>query len=320
MSTPSPGSARNPRIVVVGSINMDLVVRSSRLPVPGETLFGRSFSQIPGGKGANQAVAAARLGADVSMVGRIGSDGFGQTLLAGLVSEGINVKHVLNSRDSISGLAVINVDDNGQNCITVIPGANGSITSDDVLDAEAVVADSDVLLLQFEIPLTAVSQAVSLARKHGVRIVLDPAPAQLDLPHELLSADVLCPNEIEAELLTGLTITSIDGALAACEQLRERGAMLSIVTLGGKGAVFCDHDHKASHVPPYVVDAVDTTAAGDAFAGALSVALAEGRSAIDAIRFASAGGALAATRHGAQPAMPRRDEIERLMEQPAHGR
>lgn len=319
MSIASPERARNSRIVVVGSINMDLVVRSSRLPVPGETLIGQSLSQFPGGKGANQAVAAARLGADVSMVGRIGSDGFGQTLLAGLGSEGIDVSHVLKSTDVSSGLAVISVDDNGQNCITVIPGANGLLTPDDVLSAESVIAAADVLLLQLEIPLTAALQAASLARKHGVRIVLDPAPARLDLPTELLSANVLCPNEIEAEILTGLTITSIDDALAACERLQEGGAALSIVTLGSKGVVFCDRDQEACLVPPCAIDAVDTTAAGDAFAGAISVALAEGRSAIDAIRFASAGGALTATRHGAQQAMPRRDEIGRLMEQTAHG-
>lgn len=318
MSPVTPASDRNPRIVVVGSINMDLVVRSSRLPVPGETLIGRSLSQMPGGKGANQAVAAARLGAEVSIVGRIGTDAFGQTLLAGLVDEGINVAHVLKSADVSSGLAVISVDDNGENCITVIPGANGRMTPNDVVDAEEAVANSDILLLQLEIPLTAVLQAFSLARKHKVRIVLDPAPAQLDLTNDLLSADVLCPNEIEAEILTGLTITSIDDALAACERLRERGATLSIVTLGSRGVVFCDRDHNACLVPPCAVDAVDTTAAGDAFAGALSVALAEGRSAMDAIRFASAGGALAATRQGAQPAMPRRDEVERFMIQQAH--
>ncbi len=298
---------------MVGSVNMDLVVRCSRFPAPGETLIGQSLRQIPGGKGANQAVAAARLGADVALVGRVGSDGFGQTLLAGLVSESINVEHVLISPEVSSGLAVISVDDCGQNCITVVPGANGCVTAADVVAAETVIADSDAVLIQFEIPGPAVVQTMELARKYSVRIVLDPAPARSDVTDELLQADVLCPNETEAELLTGLKIESIDDALAACERLRDRGARLSIVTLGSNGVVFCDGEQKARFVPPFSVNAVDTTAAGDAFAAALSVALADGRSPSDAIRFASAAGALATTRHGAQPAMPRRDDVERLM-------
>ncbi len=297
---------------------MDLVVRTSRLPMPGETLIGQSLSQIPGGKGANQAVAAARLGADVSIVGRIGSDGFGKRLLTRLVSEGIDVTHVRQSADESSGLAIISVDDTGQNCITVIPGANGLLTPDDVLSTESVIADADVMLLQLEIPLPAVLRAMELAKKHRVQILLDPAPAPLEVTDQLLSVDVLCPNETEAEILTGLKIASIDDAFAACERLRDCGAKLSIVTLGSRGVVFCEGGGSAGRVPPYQIIALDTTAAGDAFAGALGVALAEGRNTIDAIHFASAAGALAASRHGAQPAMPRRDDVERLMIQQSH--
>ncbi len=297
---------------------MDLVVRTSRLPMPGETLIGQSLSQIPGGKGANQAVAAARLGADVSIVGRIGSDGFGKRLLAGLVSEGIDVTHVRQSADVSSGLAIISVDDNGQNCITVIPGANGLLTPHDVLSTESVIANADVMLLQLEIPLPAVLRAMELAKKHRVPILLDPAPAPLEVTDQLLSVDVLCPNETEAEILTGLKIASIDDAFAACERMRDCGAKLSIVTLGSRGVVFCEGGGPAGRVPPYEIIALDTTAAGDAFAGALGVALAEGRDTIDAIRFASAAGALAATRHGAQPAMPRREDVERFMIQQTH--
>ena len=297
---------------------MDQVVRTSRLPMPGETLIGQSLSQIPGGKGANQAVAAARLGADVSIVGRIGSDGFGKRLLAQLVSEGIDVTHVRQSADVSSGLAIISVDDNGQNCITVIPGANGLVTPDDVLSSESVIANADVMLLQLEIPLPTVLQAIELAKKHRVQILLNPAPAPLEVTDQLLRVDVLCPNETEAEILTGLKIASIDDAFAACERLRDCGAKLSIVTLGSRGVVFCEGDGPAGRVPPYEIIALDTTAAGDAFAGALGVALAEGRNTIDAIRFASAAGALAATRHGAQPAMPRREDVERFMIQQTH--
>ena len=226
--------------------------------------------------------------------------------------------HVRQSADVSSGLAIISVDDNGQNCITVIPGANGLVTPDDVLSSESVIANADVMLLQLEIPLPAVLRAMELAKKHGIQILFDPAPAPLEVTDQLLRVDVLCPNETEAEILTGLKIASIDDAFAACERLRDCGAKLSIVTLGSRGVVFCEGGGPAGRVPPYEIIALDTTAAGDAFAGALGVALAEGRQTIDAIRFASAAGALAATRHGAQPAMPRREDVERFMIQQTH--
>ncbi len=305
----------NPRrnILVVGSINMDLVVRSVRLPRPGETLIGRSFSEIPGGKGANQAVGAARLGARVAMIGRVGSDAFASTLLGGLQTEAIDVSAVRSTVDSSSGIAVIGVEDIGQNCITVVPGANGRLTPDDVRAAESLFATANVVLLQLEIPLDAVLAAIDLAKRLGVLTILDPAPAVTDFPPELLQVDVVCPNESEASLLTGVEVTSRTTAEQAAMRLRDAGAKRAIVTLGDQGAVFCDEYGECGFVAGFRVDAVDTTAAGDAFAAALGVKLAEDCDFRDAVRFACAAGAVAATREGAQPGMPSRDDVEKLV-------
>jgi ribokinase len=301
-----------PKVVVVGSINMDLVVRSVDFPKPGETCCGHSFTQIHGGKGANQAVAAARLGAHVSMVGRVGGDAFGASLVSGLEQEGIHIGHVLTSSAVTSGIAVIHVDDRAQNCITVIAGANGIVTPQDVLDAESIIAAADVVLLQFEIPLTTVKTAIELAKRRRVRILLDPAPAQPDIDDGLLLVDVICPNETEAQALTGIAISSVEDGQAAAAELCRRGAALGIVTMGSQGVAYCAHGSAPRWQGPFEVNAVDSTAAGDAFAAALSIALAEGQPADSAIRFASAAGALATTRPGAQPAMPYREEVSRL--------
>ena len=297
------------RIVVVGSMNMDLVYHVSRLPKPGETLTGSSFQQIHGGKGANQAVAAARMGADVCMIGRVGDDAFGASLLAGLQRESIDVSHVKTSTATSSGLAVIGVDAKGQNCIAVIPGANGLVTRDDIESAASVIAASHVLFLQLEIPLDAVITAISIARLHEVPIILDPAPAPESWPAELLKVDVVCPNETEASLITGLPVGNITEAGAACLKLQSLGAKIAIITMGGQGCVVCDESRTPIHMPAVPVVAVDTTAAGDAFAGALGFCLAQRYTIQEAVRFASAAAALAATRHGAQPAMPRFHEV-----------
>jgi ribokinase len=297
------------KIVVIGSINMDLVYHVSRLPKPGETLTGTSFQQVHGGKGANQAVAAARMGAHVSMIGRVGNDAFGASLLAGLQGESIDVSHVKTTPATSSGLAVIGVDANGQNCIVVIPGANGLVTPTDIESAEFIIACANVLLLQLEIPVDAVITAINIARRHNVQIILDPAPAPDSWPVELLHVNVVCPNETEASLMTGLPVGSIAEAGAACLKLQSLGAQIAIITMGGQGCVVCDDSGIPLHIPAVQVTAVDTTAAGDAFAGALGFCLAQRHVISDAARFASAAGALAATRHGAQPAMPRFDEV-----------
>ncbi len=303
---------RRPRIIVVGSINMDLVYRTHQLPRPGETISGHSFRQIPGGKGANQAVAAARLGADVSMVGRVGDDGFGTLLINGLVQEQINVQHVTVTRNTSSGLAVIGVEDSGQNSIAVIPGANGLVTPDDVLAAKAIFENADVLLLQFEIPLPAIQQAITLARQHGLKIILDPAPACAEVPREILQVDITCPNETEAGALSGLPVHSISDAMVAAQRICEMGIPLSIVTLGSQGAVVCDGT-LCQKIPPFAVQTIDSTAAGDAFAAALGIAIAKKRQPFDAVRFACAAGAIAASQPGAQPSMPTRTAVESLL-------
>jgi len=302
-----------PGVVVVGSINMDLVVRSTRLPAPGETLIGDSLSEIPGGKGANQAVGAARLGADVSLIGRLGDDGFGDTLRRALGVEGIQLDGVELTRECCSGVAIIGVEDSGQNCITVVPGANGRLTPDDVQRQALAIAQADVLLLQLEVPIQTVLAAIELAKTNDVLTILDPAPAIRDYPPELLSVDVVCPNESEAALLTGIEITTTESALRAAEKLQQLGARQVVITLGDKGAVFRDASGNSGHLEPFSVTTVDTTAAGDAFAAALGIRLAEGGSLQDAGRFACAAGAVAASRKGAQPGMPSRADVNALV-------
>lgn len=316
----SPRSAagadsRSPHVVVVGSINLDLVMRVPHLPRPGQTVIGQDLRESPGGKGANQAVAAARLGARCSLVGGIGDDTFGDKLLDALAASGVETGHVRRFVDCPSGVALIGVEDSGQNAITIIPGANGRLRPEDVAACEPLIRQADVLLLQLEIPLDTVEAAVLLARRHGVITVLDPAPAPGRLPPALYQADVLCPNESEAESLTGIAVDDLASAQEAARALRKLGARHALVTLGARGAMICDEQDACTHVPNFRVTPTDTTAAGDALAAAVGVALAEGRPLCEAIRFGCAAGALATTRPGAQEAMPTRGEVEQLLQQ-----
>lgn len=299
------------RIAVLGSINMDLVIRCQTLPQPGQTLLAQSSAEVCGGKGANQAVAAARAGGTVSMIGRVGDDTFAQRLIDNLEQAGIDGAHVRRTPQTSSGLAVVAVEDSGQNAILVVPGANGAVTVDDVLAARSVIESSDVLLLQLEIPVEPVAAAVGIARQAGVRVILDPAPAVTELPAALYDVDLLCPNESEAAILTGRPATTDSEALLAAERLQQRGTRHVAVTLGDRGTAVRS-GRSSELVPAFPVTAVDTTAAGDAFAGALAVRWAETDDLVEAIRFANAAGALAASRPGAQPGMARRDEIEQL--------
>jgi len=302
-----------PRVLVVGSINMDLVVRSEHLPAPGETLIGHGLSEIPGGKGANQAVAAARLGAAVSLIGRLGDDGFGDTLRNTLAAEGVEIDGVLNTPDCCSGVAMIGVEDSGQNCITVVPGANDQLTPEDVEEQAEEFDRADVLLLQLEVPMETVLTAIRLADMNNLLTILDPAPAILNCPSGLLNVDVVCPNETEAALLSGIEITTTGTAHRAAQKLHQLGARQVLITLGNRGVVYRDASGSSGHVEPFSVTAIDTTAAGDAFAAAVGLRLAEGASLQDSARFACAAGAIAASRKGAQPGMPSRAEVNRLL-------
>jgi len=295
-------------ILVVGSLNMDLVLRVPRLPRPGETVLGEAYETHPGGKGANQAVAAARLGGRVRMLGRIGEDGFGRTLKASLAQEGVDVTWVQETTGP-SGAAFILVDPTGQNQIAVAPGANARLAPGDL--PETAFREAEVLLLQLEIPLETVAQAVALGRKAGSRILLNAAPAQKLPPAVWQGVDLLLVNEVEAAQLAGSSPPRTpEEALDLARRLRELVPQV-VLTLGDQGAVWSGEEE--GHLPTFAVRAVDATAAGDAFAGALAVALAEGMSMRAALRFASAAGALATTRPGAQPSLPFRSEVEALL-------
>jgi len=299
------------RVCVVGSLNMDLVVKVPRLPHVGETVTGGVFATFPGGKGANQAVAAARLGARVFMVGRVGEDDFGRRARAALEQEGVDVTFVRTDSEAATGVALIGVDPHGRNLILVAPGANARVSPDDVEQAGEVIRAAAVLLLQLEIPMEAVRRAAQIAHEAGVRVVLDPAPVA-PLPGDLYPLlDVLNPNEIEAHALTGLPLGSTEEAVRAAEALYRRGARAAVVKLGERGAVYASMGARG-HVPAFPVAAQDTTAAGDAFAAALGVALAEGKPLGQAVRFANAAAALKVTRMGAQ-SMPARSEVEALL-------
>ncbi|UCH36420.1 MAG: ribokinase [Armatimonadota bacterium] len=295
-----------PRVVVVGSINMDLVVRAERLPRPGETVRGTEFHTIPGGKGANQAVAAARLGAEARMVGRVGDDDFGERLRQGLADNGVAVDDVVADREHPTGVALIVVQESGENSIVVAGGANGAVTAKDVAAAKDAVSSADVLLLQLEIPLDTVAAALDAASAANVASILDAGPAA-KLPDAVRNAaNVLSPNLGEAEVLLGRPVSD---ALDAAQALVAAGAPACVVKSGAQGCAWAVPG-QSEHLPAVAVDVVDTTAAGDAFTAALGVALAEGKPLADAARWASFAGALAVTRLGAQPSMPTRQELE----------
>ena len=290
-------------VIVFGSINMDLVVRTVRLPVPGETILGRDFFTAPGGKGANQAVAIARLGFTTYMVGRVGGDSFGNELVNSLQTAGVQTDHVLVDQEASSGVAAITVDDTGENQIIVVPGVNGRIDATDEERLLHLLPSARALLLQFEIPISAVVSAAQTARSAGVPVILDPAPAQLDIPAEFYSlVDIITPNETEAGQMVGFPVNDPDSAAQAADILQHRGIGTVIVKLGANGAI-CATKEETFFVPAFSVSAVDTVAAGDAFNGGLATALAEGLSLRQAVVWGAAAGALASTHPGAQSSM-----------------
>jgi ribokinase len=299
-------------ICVVGSANIDLTFRTARLPRPGETLAGHAFHLGFGGKGANQAVTAARLGARVTLVGKVGRDVFGDQTAAHYRAEGIDTSHLLVDGERPSGVAAIVVDDDARNCILIVPGANDRLTPDDVCAAAAALTAADVLLCQLEVPVETTRAALRLARDARVRTILNPAPAA-PLPDDLLRlADLCIPNETELELLTGQPVATPAQAEAAARSLLGRGPGTVIVTLGSRGALIAD-PRTTEHLPAVPVNAVDTTGAGDAFIGSLAVFLAEGLSLREAVRRAGAVAALSVTRLGTQTSFPRRPDVEAFL-------
>lgn len=300
-------------ILVFGSLNMDLVARTPRLPIQGETIVGRNFKTLPGGKGANQAVAVARLGATARMYGRVGDDSFGRLLLGSLQQAGVESADVVQDVTSQTGVAVIAVDDAGQNHIIIVPGANIQVGEEDLDRLKSRLSVADALMMQLEIPLDAVRQAAHLARRADVPVILDPAPVHPDLSDDLLAeVDILTPNQIEASQLTGITVDSLETAEQAGKQLCDRGVKTAIVKLGSKGVV-CVTENETFHSPAFDVEVVDTVAAGDAFNAGLVVALCENHSLAEAVRWGNAAAALAVTQSGAQPSMPDRASVKALL-------
>jgi len=303
------------RIVVVGSSNTDMILQMAHVPRPGETILGGEFSMAAGGKGANQAVGAARAGGQVTFIGRVGDDMFGEQAVKGFVADGINVDHVVRDKEAASGVALIFVAEDGENSIGVASGANGRLSPDDVAKAKGAIASADVLVMQLETPLETVQAAAQIASAAGVRVILNPAPAQPLAGDLLKRVSILTPNESEAELLTGVKVEDESSAAQAARILLAKGIETVLVTLGPKGA-FVASTESNELVPGFQVKAVDTTAAGDVFNGALAVALAEGQPLTDAVRFANAAAALSVTKLGAQPSAPKRAEIEAFLAEP----
>lgn len=295
-------------LVVIGSSNTDMVIQSERIPKAGETIIGGTFFMNPGGKGANQAVAAARLGGDVTFVANVGDDIFGKQAIDLYAKDGIHTVHIHLDNSSPTGVALITVDAKGENSIVVASGANGRLTIDHIQSATAAIKSSQYILLQLEIPLPVVDFACSLAKEHGVKIILNPAPAQPLGDSLLKNISIITPNESEAELLTGIAVTDVATARRAAHSLLDRGVTTCIITMGKSGAFVCQRDTEFNVSAPSVT-AVDTTAAGDVFNGALAVALSEGMTLKPAVDFACRAAAISVTRLGAQASAPFRNEL-----------
>lgn len=300
---------KSTKVAVLGSINMDLVVRCARLPDRGETILAQEAAEVCGGKGANQAVQAALAGAAATMIGRVGDDAIADRLLQNLERHGVDTQFVSRSQGCGSGLAIVAVERSGENSILVVPGANGLVSVEDVDAAAMAIENADILLVQLEIPMSAVLRGIQLAREAGVRVIVDPAPAPRDAPAELLQVDLICPNLSEAGALLGTALRNDEQMLVdAARELQQRGARSVAITLGAAGALLLT-GQEPRFVPPIPTPAVDTTAAGDAFAGALAVFWGEGAPLEQAVQWANAAGAISASRAGAQPSMGSRDQI-----------
>jgi ribokinase len=299
----------NQAIVVIGSTNTDMVIKTAKLPKPGETILGGDFFMNPGGKGANQAVAAARLNGKVTLVAKTGDDVFGSQAKSLFQSENLNTDYLFSDPGIPSGIALITVDNHAENCIVVAPGANARLSVEDIDKATAAILNAEIVLMQLEIPLETVIYAAGIAFKAGKKVILNPAPAQ-KLPAGLIKMlFMITPNETEAELLTGVQVIDLQSAENAARILLSQGVEVVVLTLGSKGALLVTRD-SCELIPGYQVEAVDTTAAGDCFNGALVVALAEGAGLVNAIAFANKAASISVTRMGAQASAPYRHEVD----------
>jgi ribokinase len=303
---------QRPNITVIGSSNTDLVAKTPKLPAPGETVLGSEFIIAPGGKGANQAVAIARLGGDVTFIAKLGTDDFGDQALQNFRMDGINTNFVFRDGEASSGVALIFVDDDGENMIIAVQGANARLSPADIDRARPAVENADAVVLQLETPIETVEHAVAVAFENSVQVILNPAPGMKLEARLIEKIDCLTPNETEAEILTGIKVTGDDTAVKAGRSLLELGASSVVVTMGKRGAMLVTAE-KNSLIPAFQVNPVDATAAGDAFTGGLAYARAGGRDLEDAIKFANAVAALAVTKMGAQPSMPAREDVERFL-------
>lgn len=296
------------KIVVIGSTNTDMVIKTGHLPTPGETILGGEFFMNPGGKGANQAVAASRLGGNVAFISKTGNDIFGEQSVENLRREGVNTENMIVDPENPSGVALITVDSKAENCIVVAPGANTTLKPDDIDKAIKQIGIAEIVLLQLEIPIKTVEYAAQIAYRNNKKVILNPAPAQKLSDSILKTIHILTPNETEAEILTGVKVTNSDTAEKAAQILKKKGVEIVIITMGANGA-FIHTDSLSELIPAPEVKAVDTTAAGDAFNGALAVAVSEGFNIREAVQFANKAASIAVTRPGAQASTPYRREV-----------
>lgn len=304
----------NKNIVVIGSSNTDMIIKMSRMPKPGETVLGGEFSIAAGGKGANQAVSAARAGGKVVFISRVGDDMFGEQAVNGFIKDGINIEHVIKDKKAPSGVALIFVDKEGENSIAVASGANANLSPADITAAKDVIASAAIILMQLEIPIETVKTVVEIAREHSVKVILNPAPAQPLGVDILRHISIITPNESEAELLTGIKVEDEQDAEGAANILLSKGIQAVLITLGARGVYVSDSDFKGI-ISGFTVKAEDTTAAGDVFNGVLAVSLAENKTLPEAVRFSNAAAALSVMTLGAQTSAPQRSEIEAFLKE-----